>query len=315
MPELPEVHTTASDLNRLIVGKKIKDIWTIYDSPHYYGKEQIKDPKYFNKLKKEVVNKKVISVSRIAKNVLINLEKDLTIVVHMKMTGHLLYGKYSYNKKENEWKATKKGPLRDDKWNGWIRLVFTLSNNNHLALSDLRKFAKIILVKTSEIHNHKDFKLLGPDPILLKKKFTKDLFKERINLLPKGKIKTVLMNQNIISGIGNIYSDEALWLSNIHPEKIVSKLKEEEIKNLYKNCLHVLKRGINFKGDSMSDYRIPSGEKGEFQNKHNVYQRLKEDCKRKKCNGKIQRIKVGGRSSHFCPICQKKQLLIKKFVK
>jgi formamidopyrimidine-DNA glycosylase len=97
-----------------------------------------------------------------------------------------------------------------------------------------------------------------------------------------------------------------LWLAHIHPEKLIKKLTPEDMKSLYVHTLSVLKRGIDFKGDSMSDYRTPSGEPGQFQTKHNVYQRKSESCKRKECDGAIERKMVGGRSAHFCPVCQNK---------
>lgn len=304
MPELPEVHTTSTDLNKILKGKKIVDIWNSYNSPYYKGKPQVKNPVYFKIFKKEVVGEKVLSVSRIAKNVLINLSGNKTILVHMKMTGHLLYGQYEMKGvgKSTEWKAKGNGPLTD-KWNGWIRLVFTLDNKKHLALSDLRKFAKVTLLETSSLLESVDLKEIGPDP--LENDFTFNKFEERIEKKNTGKIKTVLMDQTLIAGIGNIYSDEALWMSKIDPETLVSKISTKGRKELFKNIKIILKKGIDFKGDSMSDYRRPNGEPGDFQNHHSVYQRKNQPCKRRNCKGTIKRKVVGGRSSHYCDNCQK----------
>lgn len=304
MPELPEVHTTATDLDKLLKGKKIVDIWNSYNSPYYKGKPQIKNPVYFKLFKKEVVGEKVLSVSRVAKNVLINLSGDKTILVHMKMTGHLLYGEFEMKGtgKNSEWKAKGDGPLTD-KWNGWIRAVFILDNKKHLALSDLRKFAKVTLLQTSLLHQSTDLKDIGPDPTTAI--FNLKKFSEQIDKKPNGKIKTVLMDQSLIAGIGNIYSDEALWMSKIDPETLVSKVNSEKRKELLKNIKLVLKKGIDFKGDSMSDYRRPNGEPGNFQNHHSVYQRKNLPCKRGTCKGTIKRKVVGGRGSHYCDTCQK----------
>ncbi len=304
MPELPEVHTTATELKKLIVGKKIVDIWSGYDSPYRYGKPEIKDPVFFKKFKKELVGAKIIDTGRVGKNVLIHTNKDWTILVHMKMTGHLLYGKYAYDKKKKEWLATEPGPLRDDPWNGHIRFVISLSDGNFVALSDTRKFAKITMIKTSELFEYPDIRVLGPNPIA--DDFSYEIFQARIMRRKNGKIKQVLLDQELIAGIGNIYSDESLWMSKIHPETPVHKIDKISLKNLYKAVKEVLKKGIDFKGDSMQDYRIPSGEKGQFQLQHQVYQRKNKDCLRKTCDGQISRIVVGGRSSHFCPKCQKK---------
>jgi formamidopyrimidine-DNA glycosylase len=290
MPELPEVHTTVTELNSLISGKKIIEVWTSYKS--YFYKNQIKNPKYFKKFKKEVCETKISNVTRRAKNVLINLDNNKSILIHMKMTGHLLYGKYNF---ENEtWIPKDKGPLQD-KMNGWIRLVFTLNNGKHLTLSDLRKFAKVTL--------ENDLEKIGPEP--LEKVFDLQAFSKQINKKPNGKIKSVLLNQELIAGIGNIYSDESLWMSHIHPETLVKDLSESKRKVLLKNIKEVLNKGIKFSGDSMSDYRRPDGTPGNFQKHHSVYQRKNLDCKRKTCKGKITRIVVGGRGTHYCPECQK----------
>jgi len=290
MPELPEVHTTVTELNKLIKGNKIIDIWTNYKSTYY--EKQIKNPSYFKEFKKVVIGSKVKNVERRAKNILINLDNGRVILIHMKMTGHLLYGQYK--KTRETWSPTEEGPLQD-KMNGWIRMVFTFDNGKHLALSDMRKFAKVTL--------EKDLDHLGPEP--LEKEFVFKIFKDQINKKPNGKIKTVLLNQEIISGIGNIYSDESLWLSKIEPETIVKKLTDDQIKNLLKNIKEVLKKGIRLLGDSMSDYRNPYGEKGNFQLHHQVYGRKNQPCLKKNCSNKIERMMLDGRSAHFCPNCQK----------
>jgi formamidopyrimidine-DNA glycosylase len=306
MPELPEVHTTATELKKRIVGREIIDIWSGYNSPYRYGKNEIKDPKFFKKFRQELIGAKITDTGRVGKNVLIHTNKDQTILVHMKMTGHLLHGKYAFDKKKKEWHATEAGPLRDDPWNGHIRFVIELSDGNFIALSDTRKFAKITLIKTSSLQEHPDIKVLGPNPIA--DDFSLKIFSERIIRRANGKIKQVLLDQNLIAGIGNIYSDEALWLSKIHPETLVHKIEKGLLKKLYESVVEVLKKGIDFGGDSMQDYRTPSGEKGRFQLEHRVYQRKNKECLRKNCKGKIARIVVGGRSTHYCPLCQQLNL-------
>jgi formamidopyrimidine-DNA glycosylase len=303
MPELPEVQTTVTGLNKTIVGLKISDAWSDYDSSYYKGSETIKDKIYFEKFKKQIIGRKIISVNRRAKNVLINLDSDLTILTHMKMTGHFLFD--NYNKK--------------DTFNNYIRFTITFSNSKKLYFSDLRKFAKITLVKTSSMHEGEHLKNLGSEP--LDSHFTFNKFIERLELKPALKIKLALMDQSIIAGIGNIYADESLWLAGIHPETKVSKLlknivnnerkdkvfdKSNELEILYKSIRSLLKKGIRFGGDSMSDYRNVYGEKGEFQGKHNAYQKTGEKCSKKGCGGKIVRIVVGGRGTHLCDTHQKK---------
>jgi formamidopyrimidine-DNA glycosylase len=149
-----------------------------------------------------------------------------------------------------------------------------------------------------------DLKKLGPEP--LDKSFTYKIFKERLYKKQNGKIKTVLMDQEIIAGIGNIYSDEVLWMSSIHPIQKVKDISEIKLKSIYKNVIKVLQESIKLGGDSMSDYRNPNGEKGGYQDVHKVYRKTGEKCQ-KKDGGIIRRIKVGGRSAHYC---DKHQILI-----
>ena len=284
MPELPEVTTTVKQLKSAIVGTQIIDIWSSYKSPHYKGKKNIKDPKYFSFFKKETLGKKITNVRRVGKNVLIDLNDKQTILVHMKMTGHFLIGSY----------------IKKDKH---IRMIFKLKGKEFgekkvLAFSDLRKFAKITL-------DTEDLNKLGPDP--LSKEFTVMVLKEKILKKPKGRIKNVLMDQTLISGIGNIYSDEALWLTGIHPETKPREITEKQIEGLYRNIQKVLKKGIDLGGDSTSDYRRLDGTAGEFQLRHQVYGRKGEKCMKEGCTGTITREMVGGRSAHFCDVHQKRK--------
>jgi formamidopyrimidine-DNA glycosylase len=288
MPELPEVQTTVSGLNRAVSGLLIKDVWTEYDSPYFHGSDTIKDPKFFKYFKKQITGTKITSVTRRAKNILIHLSNDFTILVHMKMTGHVMYG--NYNKK--------------DPFNKHIRLIFYLSNGKTMELCDTRKFAKVTLIPTLTMHETIHLKGIGPEP--LEKKFTFEVFKKVISKKSTGKIKLVLMDQSVIAGIGNIYADESLHRASIHPESIVKNIPEKSLKELYKAILSTLKMGIDFGGDSMSDYRNIDGERGRFQEKHMAYRRTGKPCLLKGCGGKIERMVVGGRGTHFCRVHQVK---------
>lgn len=300
MPELPEVHTTVSILDTLIRKKIIVDVWSNYASLNYTGKENIKNKIYFKKFKKEIINTKIEKVYRRAKNILIELSDKKIILIHMKMTGYLLYGKYTHNKNKEEWVANELGPLQDP-FNRFIHFIINFSDGTHLALSDMRKFATIQLFK-DKIELDKKLHVLGTEP--LDKSFNWNVLKRDLSKRPKQKIKTSLMDQRLIAGIGNIYSDEILWTSHIHPERTVLSLSNTEYKLLTKNIKNILLKGIHFGGDSLSDYRNPYGLPGAFQLQHNVYRRTHLLCKKKSCSGTIQRKVIGGRSAHFCNECQ-----------
>jgi len=301
MPELPEVETTVRGLRKTVVGLTIKNVWTDLSTKDKRKKGMVADQKFFPVFKKAVVNKKILSIERRAKNILINISGGSTILVHMKMTGYLYYG--------------------DNPKIEYAHVIFTLSNKHYLVFSDLRKFGKITLLdpegkSTSYGAGTKNSYLahLGPEP--LDKKFTIMDFKLQISKKPKGKIKTVLMDQSIIAGIGNIYSDEILWRAGVHPERRVASLIEKparnashsdaggELKLIFKAIKETLTKGINFGGDSMSDYKNIYGLPGKFQLHHEAYRRTGEKCRKKGCKGIIKRKIVNGRSAHFCSIHQ-----------
>jgi formamidopyrimidine-DNA glycosylase len=282
MPELPEVQTTVNGLNRTVKGRKIVAVSTTYKSAYHAGKDNIKDPEYFKEFRKKVVGAKILGAERRAKNVLINLSTGHTILVHMKMTGHLVYDRPDYP---------------------YTRLAFILDNGKSLVLSDLRKFAKVTLVETRDIDKSPHLSNIGPDP--LDKKFTYKIFKTQLLRRPRGKVKQVLMDQSLIAGIGNIYSDEILWRASVHPLSRVSAIPEKNLKLMFQATQGVLKKGIDFGGDSMSDYRNIRGEKGKFQDHHQAYRRTGKKCGKRGCAGVIERVVVGGRSGHYCNKHQK----------
>jgi formamidopyrimidine-DNA glycosylase len=322
MPELPEVQTTVNGLRKIVIGLRIDDAWSDYNSPYFKGSGTIKDPLYFKHFKKAVLGKRIISIDRRAKNVLINLSGGLTVLVHMKMTGHLLFGNYSFDpsNKKDPWQPLEPESLKDP-FNRRVHFMLMFNNKKNLALSDTRKFAKVTLIEMNENHlsqragrlavnpkhptsqsehvlQSEHLKNLGPEP--LEKGFTFKRFVEQLNLRPHGRIKQVLMDQAIIAGIGNIYADESLWRTGIHPLERVENIPQTKLKGLFIAIKKTLSRGIDLGGDSMSDYRNIHGEKGRFQEQHHAYQRTGEHCRKRGCNGTIRRIMVGQRSAHYC---------------
>jgi len=269
MPEFPEVETTVRGLQK-VLNRTFVNVWT--DS-----KKQIKMD--FNEFEKKIKGKKIKKIWRRGKNIIFNLSEDCSLLIHQKMSGHMLYDKWD----------------ESDRHNSYIHLKFTLDNGKTLALSDLRKFAKVEFKKTEDIIE--DLKALGPEPLEIDFNRFKGIFKNR-----KGKIKQILMKQELIAGIGNIYSDEILWEAKIHPFRDISKLTEQELEDVYKAMGQVLKKSLGLGGSSISDYRNIYGKKGAFGNERKVYGKEGQECPR--CKTKFQRKKINNRSTCFCSKCQ-----------
>ena len=291
MPELPEVETTVRYLKDKIIGQKI--VGLDFDTPNLIKKPSPEE------LKRQIVGKKITKIERKGKNILIYLNQDYLLLIHQKLTGHLLYGKWQ--KEKGKWLPQEKNsPLFLDRQNRFIHFLLFLANGKMLALSDLRKFAKIIFAKKEEVLNSDDLKTLGPEP--LSKEFTLTYF-QKICQKSNKPIKTLLMDQKLISGIGNIYSDEILWQAKISPLRKANSLKEKEIKVIYQKIKVVLKEAIKLQGTSIVDYRKPDGAKGKMDKFLKVYRKEGQKCPR--CQGIIKRVIINGRSAHFCPKCQK----------
>ena len=273
MPELPEVENVVLGLKKLIKN-------CIIESVLIREKRIIAFPE-LDKFTQQIEDRKIIDISRRGKYILIELSHQKTLVVHLRMTGKLLVKSSS----ENYLKHT--------------HIVFKLNNGKDLRFNNVRKFGRAYLINTGEWEKAGGLAELGPEP--LSDKFTfnkfKKLFKGR-----SGRIKPLLLNQRFIAGLGNIYTDEALFRAGIHPLRKADTLSVNELKELYKAIRKVLELGIEYKGTSFSDYVNALGEQGSFQEKLLVYQKEGEDCFH--CNTNIVREKVSGRSSFYCPKCQ-----------
>lgn len=304
MPELPEVETVARGLNRTVKGRKIVNVWT--DWPKYF-----KLPKSEKEFKKHVIGRRIKRVSRRAKYVLIELSDNHLLVIHQKLTGHLLYGKWepgTGNQRPAGWEKEKwlpvpfKGPLTDP-MNRFIRLIFFLDsprggsrdNGKMLAFSDVRRFGKFLCGPRDEVMRH--LEKLGPEPLNISFARFKKLFENK-----RGRIKQVLMSPEFIAGIGNIYADEVLYAAKIHPLSRAEKLKEKELRVLYRTIQSTLKKAIKLRGTSIDDFRDTAGEKGRFGETLKVYQKNGKPCPK---GHTIERIVIAGRSAHFCPTEQK----------
>jgi len=296
MPELPEVFTIVQDLKTKISGHKILEVDSDWPS-------LIKEPDY-KRFKKEIKGLFIEDIIRRGKNIIILLSRKKALIIHLKMTGHPLvstcweFTRGKLKKKDLE-ECKELDSIDKDPQNRFVHVGFTLDKGKSLLLSDLRKFATLKLVEKSKIPSL--FSDLGPEAINGDLDFKK--FKEVLKNQKKA-IKKVLIDQKIIAGIGNIYSDEILFGANIHPLKPANTLLPEKIKKLYTSMKKILNEAIQKRGTSISDFRDTAGEKGLYGNYRKVYRKEGEKCP-KHCGGNIKRIVLNGRSAHFCPECQK----------
>lgn len=286
MPELPEVETIVRELRKKVVGRKITDAWVDWA-------KTVKQAGGIKSFTKQVKGRKILSVRRRAKYVVMDIEGSKTLFIHQKMSGHLLYGKWKMSR--GVLVSAVPGPLKEDRQNGYIRFILYLNNGYQLGLSDLRRFGKVILVDDDKVKDLKEISGLGPEPLEINLSRFKKLFEKK-----KGRLKQVLMDPTFIAGIGNIYADEILWASGLHPLSRAENLDDKDLKKIYANTTRILKKAIRYQGSSMDDYRLPSGRKGRFQDVQNAYQKTGQKCK-KRDGGIIQRLTLAARSAHFCP--------------
>jgi formamidopyrimidine-DNA glycosylase len=289
MPELPEVETTVRGLRVKLVGLRFREVWSDREKP-------VRQAGGLVAFNKAIKNKKILKVWRRAKFIVIDIEGPKSIFIHQKISGHLMYGKYKLNR--GIWESLGHDALKTDPKNQHIRIMFGLSNGYQMALSDVRRFGKVMLVDDKAVDNLREIKKLGPEPLDVSLPEFKKLFVNK-----KGRIKQVIMDPHFIVGIGNIYADEILWTVGLHPASRVENLSDKDIKNIYKVMQDILKLSIKLKGSSMDDYRTPSGEKGSYQEIHKAYHRTGQKCL-KRDGGVIARLVLGGRSGHFCPVHQ-----------
>ncbi len=274
MPELPEVQTVVTGLNKLLRGKKIVNTH-IYDDMVIGYPEKAE----FIKLSKD---KKIKSLSRRGKYIIINLNNNkLKLVVHLRMSGKLLYKK------------------RNDEKDKHTHVIFEFADDTDLRFNNIRKFGRLYIITDDEIGEAGNLANLGIEP--LSDEFTLDKFKEMLKDR-KGMIKPLIMKQEFIAGIGNIYADEALFIANIRPDRKANTLNDKEIIDLYNAIRDILRKGIKMGGTSVSDYVNALGKSGKFQHELNVYKKDGEKCE--KCGAQIEKKKVSGRTARFCPNCQ-----------
>ncbi len=271
MPELPEVETIKRQLAKRIIGKKIKAV-------------EVRLPKLvradIKTFKKAVIGAKVKGIRRRAKLLIWELDNGWALVMHLKMSGQIIY----------------KG-----KDNKHTHLIYYFTDGSKIIHNDLRQFGYVKLVPLQKLEDLLEKEeAYGPEP--LNKEFTLKIFEEILKKYPNKKIKPLLMDQKVVAGIGNLYADEILFGAGALPTRLVKNIKTEEMAKVYKKIIEILKLAIKHRGTSADLYIDAEGKKGNFVPKLKVYGREGRKCN---CGGIIKRIKIGSRSAHFCPACQK----------
>ena len=273
MPELPEVETVVRGLREPLVGRKIVGMWQDWEKtihsppPHEFAAR--------------IAGQTIQTLGRRAKYILIKLDFDV-LVIHLKMSGRLYVA----------------GADEVQDADRWVHVRFDLDGGRQLRFSDVRKFGKVYLTdNVKELLSH-----IGPEP--LEESFTPAHFRDRLQGR-KRSIKSLLMDQAMVAGIGNIYADEALFRAGIHPASIAEQLAVEDAELLHQTIRDALLAGIKHEGASINWYRKPDGGKGESQNHFFVYGRDNMPCRN--CGALINKIRVAQRGTHFCPNCQPKR--------
>lgn len=289
MPELPEVETVRKGLAELIPSKTVQTV--SFDWPKGFPNAQVDVDQF-------LIGARIVRVRRRAKVLLIDLDTEYSLVVHLKMTGQLVYRGEGVAFGAGHPNDSLIGHLPDKS----TRVTFLFSDGTHLFFNDQRKFGWVRLIPTIEVENLDFFKKLGPEP--LHAEFTARHFRERLQRRTNTNIKAALLDQSVIAGVGNIYADESLWGAKIHPTTLVKNVSVRKLNGLYKSLREVLQLSIEKGGSSDRNYVDVAGRRGSYLTFANVFRREGQPCTR--CGTSILKSRVAGRGTHTCPKCQKK---------
>ncbi len=291
MPELPEVETVRTGLERLIVGRTIAHVSS--DTPKSF-------PNASAEVSQFLVGAQVSDVRRRAKVLLIDLSSGHTLVTHLKMTGQLVYrGEQSFGAGHPTDSLV--GELPDKS----TRVIIEFVDGSHLYFNDQRKFGWMKLYPTLEVPNIDFMRRVGPEP--LDDNFTASAFAERFQRRKNTSIKAALLDQTVVAGVGNIYADEALWGAKIHPACLVKNLSSTQLELLFAELQFVLRLSIEKGGSTDRNYVNAEGKRGSYIDFARVFRREGQACPR--CGSTIIKTRVAGRGTHTCPVCQPGQQL------
>ena len=289
MPELPEVEVIRSGLSELIAKKTIEKVNVLNDKSFQASTSSI--DVFVN-------NSTILSVKRRAKILLIELSSGYSLVIHLKMTGQLLF-RDNQNKSKNFAGGHPSDSFLSVLPDNHTRVELIFTDSTTLFFNDMRKFGWIKLLPTTELKEEKFIAKLGPEPLIGNP--TPEYLK-RMSRHPKSLVKAALLNQEIVAGIGNIYADEALWSAMIHPKTRVENLSEKQLEDILNAAIEVMSFSINKGGSTDRNYLNAKGEKGSYLTFANVFRKEGKPCPR--CGHVIEKIRVAGRGTHICSNCQ-----------
>jgi formamidopyrimidine-DNA glycosylase len=291
MPELPEVEVTRRRIEPLLVGREIQRVRTTADSYFFLTRPA--------RLRRGLAGRTVVSLARLGKYLVADLDGGARLVVHLGMTGQLFAAGATSPRLLS---ATARAALAPEAQPAFrpdahthLRLAFR-DAGAEVYLRDVRKLGKVLLLAGGE--DHPRLQLLGRDALLVTGEHLFEATRGRI-----AAIKTVLLDQSVIAGVGNIYADEALFLAGVRPGRRAGRSTRRECDAIAQAIRRVLARSIETGGTSISDYVAPDGSDGAYQSERHVYARKGEACSR--CGARVRRVVVGQRGTHFCPGCQR----------
>ncbi|MCA9344291.1 bifunctional DNA-formamidopyrimidine glycosylase/DNA-(apurinic or apyrimidinic site) lyase [Candidatus Saccharibacteria bacterium] len=292
MPELPEVETVKNGLTKYLSNKTILAVDYDWDKSFPNSKGYVDN---------YLIEAKILKLRRRGKALIIDLDSGYSLLIHLKMTGQLVYKGKDQKFGAGHPNDSLVGSLPDKSTRVTIKLSDDNQNISTLFFNDQRKFGWMRLVPTIEVENINFMKKLGPEP--LEPTTTSKVFKQRLLRRKNSGIKAVLLDQTVIAGIGNIYADECLWMSKIHPETRTGSLSDAAMNKLFVHIKQVFTTSINSGGSTDKNYVNADGQKGSYLKFAKVFRREGQPCER--CGSEIIKIKVAGRGTHICPKCQR----------
>ncbi len=288
MPELPEVETVRRGLAELLPGRVVARV-TVFDSPKSF-------PNAPADIEQFLYGAHVTAVRRRAKVLMINLDTQYSLVVHLKMTGQLIFrGRESFAGGHPNDSLIGELPDRS------TRVEIDFVDGSRLFFNDQRKFGWVKLLPTDEVKNLPFMQKVGPEP--LDPQTRAEDFIQRIRRRQNSMIKPAFLDQTVIAGVGNIYADEALWAAQIHPQTRVKNVNDQQLNTLFNELRHILQLSIDQGGSTDKNYVDAEGRKGNYLTFAHVFRREGQVCHRHP-DQEIIKLKVGGRGTHICPVCQ-----------